>query len=144
MRLSARIVKNYINNNNFDYTENINIRGGEPTTFWIQLVDLDKKDHLRYIPCFPTSVLSMTVKFDNIDTCSDQGFGYSSAGRNKAFSVPAVIACVDDKSIWSVYLSGHQVPSSGNIFFNYIENGISYKFYLLDALKVQTLEVGGC
>lgn len=131
MRLSARILINYVNNNIWEYTDYANVRAGEIATVYLQLVDLDRKGQ-RYIPEFSPSLLSLTVSFNSIDD-------------SKAFSLPCGIVDTHDQSIWSFTLGTIQVPSSGNIFFNYIENSIQKNFYLLDALKVeQTSIVGAC
>ena len=130
MLLSAKVIKNYINNNSWDYTTNINIRGGEPSSFYFQLIDLDRNG-IRYISSYDPSLLSITVNFNSVDD-------------SKKFVLPAVIASVDDKSIWRVNLSGAQTPSSGNLFFTFSENGIAKKFYLMDILKVETMNVGAC
>jgi hypothetical protein len=130
MRLSARIIRNYVNNNSFQYADNINIRAKEPATFWFQLIDLDNSS-LRYISAFTPSQLAISVKFKSVD-------------YHNEFSLPAVIASTDDKSIWYIQLDGTKDVNSGNLFFNFVENGISRNFYLLDVLKVEQMEVGAC
>ena len=50
----------------------------------------------------------------------------------------------DDKSIWCVELDADEVPGSGNVLFEVIEDGESNKFKVEQALMVHLLNAGGC
>jgi hypothetical protein len=130
MRLSAKIIKNYINNNVWEYDTQIRIRAGEQASFWLQLVDLDR--NIRYISPSATANLNLSVYFASVDD-------------SKKINVLGTVASVDDKSIWVIQLDGSFTPNSGNLFVTFNDNGIIRKFMLLDILKVDDeFNVGGC
>ena len=121
MRLSCKIVKNYINNNSFDYANEWIIRAGEPNTLYFQLVDLDQ-NNLRYMPT--NAPIAVSVIFSSIDD---------------ADKITAIAALADnaDGSIWKIVLSASQTPKSGNVVFQISENSVIRKFSVLNAMNVE-------
>jgi hypothetical protein len=127
VRLSAKPVINYQNNNSFDYASEWNIRQGESNTLYFQLVDLDQAG-LRYMPQSGTSV---SVIFPSLNT-------------NNTLTITAIQASADDKSIWKVDLTANQIPSTGNVNFTIVESGNTKRFSLLQGIVVESLNQGGC
>lgn len=121
MLLSAKIIKNYNNINNFFYGNEWIIRAGEANVLYFQLVDLNQ-DKLRYIPAVGAT---MSVKFPSID---------DSAVLN---ITATMVASSDDRSIWSVSLASNQVPASGNVVFTLTEGGNSRKFHIINGIAVE-------
>ena len=128
MRLSAKLIKNFANINQFAYANEWQIRQSEPNTLYFQLVDLDQ-DGLRHMPLDPAS--SVQVIFPNTNT---------SSVLTKVASQPSAL----DGSIWQVSLLDSEKVFSGNVQFKLTENGVTRSFYVMDALKVELLNEGGC
>lgn len=128
MRLSAKIIKNFANVNQFSYANEWQIRQGEPNTLYFQLVDLDQ-DGLRHMPLDPAA--SVQVIFPSVNT---------SAVVTKVASQASNL----DGSLWQVSLLDSEKVYSGNVQFRLTENGVTRSFYVMDALKVEMLNEGGC
>jgi hypothetical protein len=151
MRLSANLIVNYANINQFSFTNQWKIRLGDPNTLYFQLVDLDQNinntngsngqnsygptSSLRYIAGCGTQnqPVSMKVTFCSIDD-------------TKTLTVqaqPADIAC--DGSVWAVTLSGTQYVNSGNVFFSLTEGNSTRTFYIMNGLAVELVNnCGSC
>lgn len=128
MRLSAKPLKNFQNINSFDFGSEWTIRVDEANTLYLQLVDLDQEG-LRYIPTTPGATLQVifpAVSSANIIT-------------KTATQVSAL-----DGSLWSVSLLETEKPSSGNVQFVLVENGVTRRFVLQQGLVVEMFNQGGC
>jgi hypothetical protein len=125
MRLSAKVVKNYANVNNFDYANQWIIRAGEPNTLYFQLVDLDQ-DSLRYLTAQGVSnqPASVAVTFPSIDD-------------DEVITVTASLADPADPSVWKVVLTALQIPKSGNVLFAVTEGAVVRKFSGLQLMAVE-------
>ncbi len=127
MRLSAKLLVNWANVNQFDYTT-INqwqIRAGDPNTLYFQLVDLDQ-DGLRYIPGVgmqnqPAGVVVTMPSIDN----------------TKVLQFQAIQADANDASIWKVVIASTQIPNTGNVIFNVMEGSASRSFSVMAGLSVE-------
>jgi hypothetical protein len=128
MRLSAKIIKNYVNVNSFDYDSQWNVRAGEANQLYFQLVDLDN-DGLRYMPA--GTPVGVSVTFPNLDT---------SLVVTAIATKPSAL----DPSIWMVSLSSTQVPSTGNVKFEFTEATTIRRFSVLQGISVELLIDGGC
>jgi hypothetical protein len=128
VRLSARLIKNYANINQFDYATEWNARQDEPNSFYFQLVDLDQ-DGLRYMPTDPS--YSVQVIFPAVNPA-------------KVLTKNASQLSTFDRSIWKVDLGSTEVPFSGNVQFAITEGSVTRRFYVMDALRVEKLNEGGC
>lgn len=147
MRLSANLIVNYANVNQFSYEQQWIIRAGDPNTLYFQIIDLDQNPFvgnsiagspyggtyasgttagLRYmVGCGPgKQPYSVQVKFCSIDD-------------TKTLVVQAVQADDCDSSIWSVTLSGTQVVAAGNIYIAVTEGMVTRTFKLINALAVE-------
>jgi hypothetical protein len=125
MRLSAKVIKNYANINQFDYANQWTIRAGEPNTLYFQLVDLDQ-DSLRYFTGQGGSnqPASVSVTFPSIDDDS-------------VITLSASLADAADPSIWKVSLTSTEIPNSGNVLFAITEGATVRKFSGLQLLTVE-------
>lgn len=121
MRLSAKIIKNYCGNNMFAYANEWVVRANEPNTLYFQIVDLDQ-DGLRYMSA--ATVLNVSVLFPSIDSAN-------------VINAPAVQAHANDKSIFKISLGASQIPASGNVVFQIVEDGITRKFSVLNGIQVE-------
>lgn len=132
MRLSANLLNNFANINQFSFTNQWEIRGGELNVLYFQLVDLDQNS-LRYLPGIGVSnqPFGVSVKFPSIDD---------------AQIINATAAQVDpaDNSIWKVTLSASQIPKSGNVIFTITEGSNARSFKVLNALSVEFTNDGSC
>lgn len=121
MRLSTKIVINYASINSFDYGNQWTIRANEPNTLYFQLVDLDRAS-LRYIPIGSTP--GVVVKFPSIDDSAE-------------LAITATAVSAADGSLWKLDLTSLQVPSSGNVVFEFTEGGVTRRFSLLSGIAVE-------
>lgn len=128
MRFSVKFLKNVANVNNFDFTDQWIISEGSKQELYFQLINKDK-DNLRYI------TQAMTFMVDVI---------FLDIELNDKIRVFATKPFADDKSIFKITLSENQVPNSGAVEFVLVENGISTKFKVDQAIVVELLEDGGC
>ena len=129
MRLSVRPIRNYANINNFDYSSEWTIRQDEPNTLHFQVVDLDQ-DQLRYLSS--DASVAVNVIFP------------AAATDGSDLTKAAVQVDVLDRSVWSVTLSSTEVPRTGNVRFEIIENGVTRRFTLLQGMVVEAINEGGC
>ena len=125
MLLSAKIIKNFCNINDFSYGNQWTIRAGEPNTLYFQLVDKDK-DGLRYIAGVgsnnqPVGVIVTFASIDSAQTITATATQVSSA----------------DGSVWAVSLSGSQVPKSGSVTFAVTEGSVTRRFTAMNVLGVE-------
>jgi hypothetical protein len=128
MRLSARILDNVANVNNWDHVSEAHISEGEVSSFHFQIIN-KSKDDIRYLT--QAVAYSVTVSFPSIDDAED-------------FDVIATQPFSDDKSIWKVSLAASQVPSSGAFVVAIVEDGVERKFKVDQSLIVELIENGGC
>lgn len=130
MRLSAKVILNYANINNFDFGNQWTIRAGDPNTLYFQLVDLDKVDSskapLRYIAGVGVSnqPASINVIFPSIDNASK-------------LTIAATQVDAADGSVWKVDLTASQVPGSGNVQFEVTESTSIRRFGVLNLMSVE-------
>jgi len=142
MRLSANLVINYANVNQFGYANQWIVRSGDPNSLYFQLVDLDQNinntngsngqnqngptSSLRYMAgCGAANLpVSVQVQFCSIDD-------------SKALVIQAQQADGCDGSVWLVKLSGTQAVNSGNVFISVKEGSVTRTFKLMNALAVE-------
>ena len=143
MRLSAKILKNVNSVNSWQFTSQCFMQEGSSNTLYIKLVDLDQvtgivsekstanpENPIRYISQANTVVAQAT--FDSLDTDSQ-------------FTITGIQPFSNyDKSIFKFELTANQIPNSGNLIITLIEDNISRKFVVRNAIIVETLNVGGC
>lgn len=142
MRLSANLIVNYANINQFGYANQWNIRAGDPNVLYFQIVDLDQNinntngsngQNLNG----PTSSLRYLVGIGS----SNQPFGvqaiFPSIDDTKMLTVQAVQADAADSSIWKVTLAPTQMVNSGNVVIAVTEGNSVRKFKLMNAIAVE-------
>ena len=125
MKLSARLLVNYANINQFSYQDQWQIRAGEPNVLYFQLVDLDQNS-LRHLAGIGVSnqPYSVSVKFPSIDNA-------------QVIVAAATQVDISDSSIWKVSLSATQTPQSGNVVFTVVEGSASRSFNSMNGLSVE-------
>lgn len=131
MRLSARVIKNYANINNFDFANQWMIRAGDPNVLYFQLVDLDQSDSkglnpLRYVAGagMLNQPASIVVTFPSIDDANE-------------LVINAVAVDALDGSLWKVTLAPDQIPGSGSVQFALTENTTIRRFNVLGMMSVE-------
>lgn len=140
-RLSAKVLKNVANVNQWDYANQAHTQEGQINEFYVQLVDLNKIPAidksaalpdfpLRYMPQYTTSA-ALEATFDAIDD-------------TEKFTVAGTQPFSDDKSIWKFTLSASQIPKSGNISFKLTLDGVESYFVAQNVIIVDSLNVGAC
>jgi hypothetical protein len=147
MRLSANLIVNYANVNQFGYALQWKIRFGDPNTLYFQFVDLDQNinnmngsngqnqngptSSLRYMAgCGVNNPASAQVTFCSIDD-------------SKQLVVQAFQPDSCDSSVWAVSLSGTQIVNSGNVIFSLKEGNATRKFVLMNAMAVELVSTCG-
>jgi len=128
VRLSCKPLISFANINQFVAATEWVIRKGEPNSLYFQLVDLDQGG-LRYMPT--DASYGVVVTFPALNTAG-------------TIVRTAVQASVLDRSIWRVDLLSTDVPSSGNVWVAVSEAGVVRRFSLLDGLRVEDINNGGC
>lgn len=125
MRLSAELIVNFANINQFSHQEQWMIRAGEANTLYFQLVDLDQEG-LRYLAGIGVSnqPYGVQVKFPSIDDAQE-------------INAIAVQADSNDSSVWKVSLSASQTPMSGNVIVTVFEGSNTKTFKLMNGLSVE-------
>lgn len=150
MRLSAQLIVNYANVNQFGYAEQWIIRAGDPNTLYFQLVDLDQNINNtngsnRQNSNGPSSSLRYMLGCGAGNTPDGVQVTFCSIDDSKTLTVQAVQVDDCDSSIWSVTLSGTQIVNSGNVFFTTKEGTVTRSFKLTNALAVEyTTTCGSC
>lgn len=129
MKLSAKLLKNVENVNNFQYADQWDIAEGSSYRLYFQLIDT-LKDGLRYISQ-ATLIDAVTVTFLSIDTSTQ-------------IVKTAIQPYADDKSIWYIDLAVNEVPNPGAVKFSITEDGSQRQFKVDQAIVVDLLESGGC
>ena len=133
MRLTAVPLNNYQNTNSWMSANQWTIRSGDANTLYFQLIDLDScGGNLRH----KTGVGSgnqpvvVTATFPSIDDTQ----------------VIALTATVDpnDSSIFSINMSGTQVPGSGNVIFSVAEGSSTRNFSVMNMIAVEQINQGSC
>lgn len=149
MRLSANLIVNYANTNQFSYAQQWMIRAGDPNTLYFQIVDLDQgapigvANSLAGSPYGGTYASGSTTGLRYMVGCGSGDTPYSvqvkfcSIDDTKTLVVQAVQASDCDSSIWSVSLSGTQIVAAGNIYIAVTEGNATRTFKLMNALSVE-------
>jgi len=155
MRLSARVILNYANVNNFSYGNQWIVRAGDPNTLYFQLVDLDQS---------PSAIIGGPNLFNSGGTQvfnSSIGLRYM-AGigvSNQPFSVSVTFPSIDsatmitlnatqadpaDSSIWKVSIPSSAQINAGNVQFSVAEGSAIRKFGVTNLLNVEFPNNGSC
>jgi hypothetical protein len=127
MRLSANIVINWANVNQFDYEkeEQWKIRAGDPNRLYFQMIDLDQKG-IRYM----MGVGASNQPFQIVVTCP-------SIDNSKVLQFIAQQADPNDLSIFFIEIAPTQIPSSGNVMFTVTEGLQVRNFRLHNAMHTE-------
>lgn len=146
MRLSARILKNVANVNQWEYANQAHIQEGQINVFYFQLVDLDKIpeiDQSLALPNFPLrlmpqgTTIGVKVTFPVLDL-------EESSTDDDEFTKTAVQAFTDDKSIWKVTLASNELPGTGSFKVKLTIDGVDQFFLVNNSITVNLLEAGDC
>lgn len=117
MLLSARILSNVFDVNNFSYESSYRFVTGNTEAIYFQLVDLAKDSRQqgfnppgrRYIPLDSNATLSVTIK---------------SVDSRKTVIKEAVAPFPEDASIWVIHLGGEDaVSGASDLQLKLVENG---------------------
>lgn len=150
MRLSAQLIVNYANVNQFSYDEQWIVRSGDPNTLYFQIVDLDQNINNangsnRQNSNGPSSSLRYMVGCGSANMPASVQVTFCSIDDSKTLTVVATQPDDCDGSIWAVTLSGTQAVNSGNVFFTVKEGNVTRSFKLTNALAVEfTTTCGSC
>ena len=146
MRITAKMLKNVANVNNWQYANQAHVQENQANDIYFQLVDLDITpaiDKSLALPDFPLryipqgTSIALEVTFPALRSESDDV-------NAEQFSVAASQPFSDDKSIWKVSLTSSQLPKSGSITMKLTIDGVDKYFLVNNALAVDLLNVGSC
>jgi hypothetical protein len=138
--LSARLLKNVANVNQWQYTAQWNLAEGQPSEVYFQLVDLEKDPTTQVSKAFPDNPL----RYISSATSLSAQVSFDSLDNSEIIIVSAIQPFANDRSIFKLNLTAAQIPSSGNVKFTIIEDSVSRSFIVKNAVIVQMLNVGGC
>ncbi|HBI01341.1 MAG TPA: hypothetical protein DDY18_06920 [Flavobacterium sp.] len=140
MRLSAKVLKNVANVNNWEYANSASVQEGQANEIYVQLVDLDKvpgpdksvalPEHpMRYIPQGTT--IGAEATFPSIDDAD-------------VLVIIGTQPFADDKSIWKFDLTDAQLPKSGNFKIKLTEDANEKNILVKGGVSASLLNVGSC
>lgn len=142
MRLNARILKNVVDINHWQHSNQAHISEGQANEIYIQLIDLDwstksSPEQSSAFPQYPIRYISdatvLEVKATFLDIDDDQ-----------EFEITASQPFTDDKSIFKFDLTNEQIPNSGNLLITVTEDGTDKSIVIQNGLAVDLLNRGGC
>lgn len=141
MRLSAKILKNVIDINHFQHSNQSIVSEGQANDIYIQLIDLDwstkaSPEQSSAFPQYPiryisgATVLQVKATFLAIDD-------------DEEFEIIASQPFTDDKSIFKFSLTNDQIPNSGNLLITVTEDGSERSLVIQNGISVDLLNRGG-
>lgn len=140
MRISAKMLKNVINVNRWNYATEAIVSQGQPNSVFVQLVDLEHsfaEEKSKFFPEYPIRYISQATSL----TASAY---FDSLNDDDQFSVVGVQPFSDDRSIWRFNIPTNQVPRSGSLRITINEDGVERTFIVQQAISVEILNIGGC
>jgi hypothetical protein len=146
MRLSARILKNVVNVNYWQHSNQAHVSEGQPNDVYIQLIDLDwsTKGSPEQSAAFP----QYPIRYISQATSIGVKAIFLAIDDDEEFEVVGTQPFLDDKSIWKFELSAAQVPNAGNLKITVTENvggnNIDKSFIIQSGVSVDLLNRGGC
>ena len=142
MRLGAKILKNVVDVNHWQHSNQAHLAEGQANDVYVQLVDLDwstkaSPEQSSAFPQFPIRYISdatvVSVKAVFLDIDDDQEFEIIGT---QPFS--------DDKSIYKFELTNEQIPNSGNLLIVVTEDGADKSIVVQNGISVDLINRGGC
>lgn len=131
MQLSSKLVKNLESVNSWAYTDSWTIgrdgSSGEAATFAFQIVDLDREG-IRYVP---SAQATLEIIFPSLN---------NETVLTKVASFPYA----DDRSLWTVSLLSTDLPQSGVVRFSLTDGGVTRRWSVTQALRVNKVNGGSC
>lgn len=142
MRISARMLKNVVDVNHWQHSNQAYIAEGQPNDFYIQIIDLDwstkiSPEQSAAFPQFPIRYISLA---DDIAVVAS----FLDIDSDEEFQVSATQAFPQDRSIWKFTLTSDQIPNAGNVRITVTEDAIEKSFIVQNAISVELLNRGGC
>jgi len=148
MRLNAKVLKNVIDVNHFQWVGQAYIQEGNSNDLYIQLVNLDWSiSETTYQPVGPfqsTSSVSTPNRYISQAAVISVSAYFDSIDDSEQFSIIGSQPFAGDKSIWKFSLTNVQTPSTGNLKITVTEDSVSKTFIIKQAISVQSLNQGGC
>ena len=142
MRLGATILKNVIDVNHWQQSNQAIISEGQANSVYVQLVDFDwstkaSPEQSSAFPQYPIRYISgataITVKAVFLDIDDDQ-----------EFEITGTQAFTGDRSIFKFDLSSSQIPNAGNLLITVEEDGVERSLIIQNGISVTLLNRGGC
>lgn len=146
MKLTAKILKNVANVNQWDYTDSASVQEGQVNEIYFQLVNSD----MTPVEGDSESLPECPMRFLPQGTVNNVEITFPSLRNDPAdlgieeFTVPASQPFSDDKSIWKITLSSSQIPKSGNVRGKLTVDGVNQFFIVIGAIQTNTLDIGSC
>jgi hypothetical protein len=141
MRLSATLIVNYANINQFSYEPNQwKVRAADTITLYFQIIDLDQP-----LSC-PDTDLRYMLGVGSANQPYSVFVKFASNDPSKELIIQAIQASPADSSIWQVTILPSQICATGNVSFTVIEGNNRRHFKLLNALSIEYTgsDCGGC
>jgi hypothetical protein len=153
VRLSANLIVNFANINQFAFTNQWQIRAAEPNTLYFQIVDLDQNNPNGYGGGLDSyyGLYGTGAMGPGINTSTGLRYLVGIGSQNQPYSITVKFPSVDDSitilanaiqvnandsSIWQVSISANQTPTSGNVIFSVTEGTATRSFSIMNALAV--------
>ena len=142
MRLGAKILKNVVDVNHWQHSNQAHLAEGQANEVYIQLVDLDwstkaSPEQSSAFPQYPIRYISaataISVKAVFLDIDDDE-----------EFEITATQPFAGDKSIFKMSLTKDQIPNSGNLLIVVDEDGVEKSIVVQNGITVDLINRGGC
>lgn len=140
MRLSAKILKNVANVNNWEYANSASVQEGQANEIYVQLVDLDKIPGQDKSVALPENPMRYIPQGTTIETEAT----FPSINDANVLTIIGTQPFADDKSIWKFTLTDEQLPKSGNFKIKLMEDANEKNILVKGGVSASLLNVGSC
>jgi len=129
MKISAIPLENVVDVNSWNHSDYGYIYEGQANSLFVQLTLPNKSECFRYLS--QATAISVNATFDSIDD-------------SEKITITGTSPFSDDKSIWKFDIPSGQIPKSGAIQIQLIEDGVIRNFVVRDFISTELLSIGGC
>jgi len=130
--LTARLMKNVVDVNHFQYTTQWNLREGNPATIYFQLADGEQlnaqSEPLRYMPESGATVSAT----------------FSSVVSGNVVNKIAVQPFSQDTSIWKITINATDTIAQGNFVFTLTEGSVVRTASVMNGIVVESSSPSFC
>lgn len=142
MRLSAKIMKNVLDVNHWQHSNQAHISEGQSNDIYVQLVDLEWST--KSSPEQSVAFMQYPIRYISQATSITVKAKFLSIDDAQEFEITATQPFAQDKSIFKFSLTSSQIPNAGNMIISINEDGVEKSFVIKQAIEVELLNQGSC